>query len=246
MFILFEESKNKIEVESIMKITKKTLIMRRHLNSFYGDMNEAFWGLLSIIFLSFVFFMNSKELFYNLIYVLLGLAIMIIFIWRSMLPICFNRETKMVTHWANGVLYQKKWEDVELRHTKIITGRGDIYLSVFELTGGRKIMFEKIFYLSTQNLEYITQYMNYEEPQLNDEEINEIKIANFEYKFSEIFLNMLPKKITFFIVLFSPLLIVEIPLYYVMFILNKILPRRKIPKELLEACGCEEGERVYG
>lgn len=244
MFILFEELKNKIEVESISKITKNTLVMRRYLNSFYGDFNEMFFGLFSIIFISFILFINTKELFYNLIYILLGLVVMVIFIWRRMLPICFNRETKMVTHWANGTLYQKKWEDVELRHAIIATGRGNIDLSAFELTGGRKVMFEKTFYLSTQNLEYITQYMNYKEPQLDDKALNEIKMANFEYKFLEVFLNLLPKKMTFFIILFSPLLIIEIPLYYTMFILNKILPRRKIPKELLDACACKENETV--
>ena len=37
-----------------------------------------------------------------------------------------------------------------------------------------------------------------------------------------------------------------IPIDFLMYGLNKILPRRKIPKELLDACGCEEGERVYG
>lgn len=246
MFILFEDSENKIEVRSIIKVTKHTLIMRRYLNSFYGSFNQTFFGLFSIIFGSFIFFINTKELFYNLIYVLLGLGVIVIFIWRRMLPTCFNRETKMVSHWANGVLYQKKWEDVELRHARIVTGRGSIYLSAFELTGGRKIMFEKTLFLSTQNLDYITQYMNYEEPQLNNEAINEMKMANFEYKFLEVFLNILPTKMTFFIVLFSPLLIIEIALYYTMFILNKILPRRKIPKELFDACGCDEKDRVYG
>lgn len=246
MFILFEESENKIEVESIVKVTKHTLIMRRHLNSFYGSFNETFFGLFSIIFIYFILFINTKELLDNLIYVLLALGVIVIFRWRRMLPICFNRETKMVSHWANGVFYQKKWEDVELRHVRIVTGRGNIYLLAFELTGGRKIMFEKTFYLSSQNLKYITQYMDYEEPQLNNEAINEIKMANFEYKFSEVFLNILPTKMTFFIVFFSPLLIIEIPLYYTMFILNKILARRKTPKELLDACGCDKEDKVYG
>jgi len=36
------------------------------------------------------------------------------------------------------------------------------------------------------------------------------------------------------------------PTDLILYTLNKILPRRKIPKELLEACGCKEGERVYG
>jgi len=249
MFSIMPEEDD-IASESINNITESTLSMRRYSDFFYGELLGTFsglLGLLGIIFIYLVLFYNIKEFTINLFFsiVLSLVALIIIFIWRRTLPICFNRKTQTVSYWAHGVLFQKRWKDVRLYPKRVRRGRTTMFVLAFELEGGNKIKLEKTLYLDTDS-KYIIEYMNYEEPKLHDETINYIKIANFEYKFSEIFKHLLPKKITLWVVLFSPYIAVEIMLYYLMFFLNEVLPKREIPLELYEACECKEEKREYG
>jgi len=232
---------------SIVKITNTTLFLSRYRTLILGGVYGVFEALYSFILMFLLFFYLEGLEFYIYDF-LIVLSILVIVMWRMISPICFNRKNKTVSYWHFGVLYQKKWEDIEFYYEVFSSSKGSTTVLAFTLRGGNKIKFDKVLHLyGLSNFKkYLISYMENEDIEIDEELLRYIRLGNFEYKFSEIFSNILPKKITFFMVVFSPLIVIGILLYYVMFILNKILPRRKIPKELLEACGCEENEKVYG
>jgi len=258
---------------SVTKVTKDVLFMVRSYSTVLGG-NQ--WGtyifLLIIIGLlnslletsirmhGFIFFTkieNFKEYFNMMILPILGLTIALFF-WRRELPICFNKKTGMVSVWLKGRLFQLKRDNLRLYRDEQRAGRGggleatSFFVKEDESKKMHRVLIaDHILWLE----KLINDFLDGKDITFDEYTLNKIKRGNFELSIKKLFvLRFIDsyyafskwEKILLYPFYFLYSLLIGFPTDLLMYGLNKILPRREIPKELREACGISKDERVYG
>lgn len=185
---------------------------------------------------------------------ILPFYIWMIILWRLQLPICFNKKTQKVSTWIGGELAEIEWERFHMFDTKMNAGVQvimDVYLfTLFGKSGKRYPMTIWDDGNPAALKAFIDDFMNHKEPIIIDEGKMQIARGNFQFTYKQLFKQrfIFSKEQGIFsrIWLIFTAIFFTLPIDFLMYGLNKILPRRKMPKELQEVCGCKEGERVYG
>ena len=179
-------------------------------------------------------------------------------LWRRVLPICFNRTTKTISSWHKGKLYQANWDTLEaFAKTMIIVGphvpykQGVVAINLYHKTerldvpiAGTKHRSKTHQEASYMAWEYIRLFMEEGKKSIPESEfLNIAKTSNLKKVWSE---NIpFPPKgsgtiVTIFYIILLPYIIlgafISIPTDLIYIGLDKILPKRQSPKELLVAC----------
>ncbi len=194
-----------------------------------------------------------------------GMLIFIIFTlpffirWRRVLPVCFNRKTKKVSAWIKGELLQADWDTIEA-HVKTLTIGPRLGVLSVNLYPVKRRMGDRTPWslpiAGTENQSMTPQeasYMIWEYLRLFMEEgkqaipipdlLNKAKVSTLKEVWSEN--NPFPPKgsdiiqVIIGLILLPiaiPFALVSIPTDIIFIGLDKILPKRKPPKELLAAC----------
>jgi len=268
-------NKNKIEKYqangySTIKITDNTLYMAKRfpmwggVQSMYKITYTLF--LFPIYFALFLIIPNTGESF-TVFLIVMAFPTFIylggIFLWRMDLPLCFNRKTQMVTTYQEGQLCQIKWHRKLMYNYKFGPNAYGQYIYVHaidifrkdksvlgELSKDIRICIEREYSM------LIKDYMDGKEIVLDRKSQFHVDKYNFQLSIKELFISrfITPFKNRHPLEWFFAITFLELPLAIfilfpadiILYTLNKILPRRRISKELREACGCEEGEKIYG
>jgi len=252
--------------QSVIKITEDVIFMNRYYSNMSGGQYSTYSGIgigliifYIVIVLTFlspasqnidddITFMLFASLIILPLYMLQQIA------WRRELPICFNKKTQKVSAWINGELAEIEWERFHMFQTKIQDGAqstAEVWLFTLFGKSGKKYPMTIWDNLLPGGLyALVHDFMNHKEPIITEYGKMEIARGNFQFTYKELFLQRFKfrkeENIFMRIFLVFSAVFFTLPIDFSMYGLNKILPRRKIPKELLEACWCEEGERVYG
>jgi len=251
--------------QSIIKTTEDVVFMNRYYSNMSGSQYSTYSGIavgLFIFYFSsvFIFYLTSSEDINDDIYfillaslVIVPIYIGIIIMWRRELPLCFNKKTQKVSAWIDGELAEIEWERFHMFHTKIQDGaQATAKVFLFTLFGKSGKHYPMTIWdrLPAGLYAYVHDFMNHKEPIIVENGKMEIARGNFQFTFKELFVQRFTfrKEDNIFIRIFLVFTAIffTLPIDFLMYGLNKILPRRNIPKELLEACGCDEGESVYG
>ncbi len=193
-----------------------------------------------------------------------GMLIFIIFTlpflirWRRVLPVCFNRKTKKVSAWIKGELLQADWDTIEA-HVKTLTigpRLGVLSVNLYPVKrrmGDRTPWSLPIAGTERQSMtpqeasymiwEYLRLFMEegkqaIPEPNPVMKKVSGIKAVLSDNNPFPLKDRDLGQKIFNFILLpiATPFALVSIPTDIIFIGLDKILPKRKPPKELLAAC----------
>jgi hypothetical protein len=268
-FKITKEEKVRQEVyvtnQSIIKITEDVIFMNRYKSNMWGGQYSTYSGILIglevfYFFILFIYYTSSLEGGGSFVSSMLFLLLIIIPIfilqqiaWRRELPICFNKKTQKVSAWIGGELTEIEWERFHMFHTKIQDGaQATAKVFLFTLFGksGKRYPMTIWDELPAGLYAYVHDFMNHKEPIIVENGKMEIARGNFQFTFKELFIQRFTfrkeENIFMRIFLVFSAIFFTLPIDFLMYGLNKVLPRRKIPKELLDACGCEEGEGVYG
>jgi hypothetical protein len=249
--------------QSIIKTTEDVAFMNRYKSNMWGGQFSTYTGIgigltifYGINFLSlFQAPIENETLSFTLLIlpIILLLYTLIIVTWRRELPICFNKKTQKVSAWIGGELAEIEWEKFHMFHTKIQDGaQATAKVFLFTLFGksGKRYPMTIWDELPAGLYAYVHDFMNHKEPIIVENGKMEIARGNFQFTFKELFIQRFSfrkeENVFMRIFLVFSAIFFTLPIDFLMYGLNKVLPRRKIPKELLDACGCEEGERVYG
>ena len=189
-------------------------------------------------------------------------------IWRRELPVCFNRNTRTVSYWVKGELAQVNWDEIEAyAQTKrsVTAGSGTllkeqvIAFNVFTQGSGHYEPEEHNLTISAADSsggedpvaeakglwEYIRLYMNEGKGAMPETKITGA-ICSLKESIKEN--NPLPRPgdsvsefifNTIFLPLSLPFAFINIITDMVYCVLDKILPKRRLPKPLREACEAE-------
>jgi hypothetical protein len=228
----------------------------------YSTYSGTLLGLgIFYLFSVFTFFILNLEDLEEKIFGMLFLSsvtipfyIGIIIAWRRELPVCFNKKTQKVSAWIDGELAEIEWERFHMFPTKMNAGVQliiDVWLFTLFGKSGKKYPMSIWDDGSPGGLYvFLHNFMNHKEPIIVENGKMEIARGNFQFTFKELFIQRFTfrKEENIFIRIFLVFsaIFFTLPIDFLMYGLNKVLPRREIPKELIEACGCEDGERVYG
>jgi len=252
--------------QSVIKITEDVIFMNRYKSNMWGGQYSTYGGILlglEVFYLMslFIFFVLNLEnleektfLMFFLSLIAIPLFLLQQIAWRRELPICFNKKTQKVSAWINGELAEIEWERFHMFQTKIQDGAqstAEVWLFTLFGKSGKKYPMTIWDNLLPGGLyALVHDFMNHKEPIITEYGKMEIARGNFQFTYKELFLQRFKfrkeENIFMRIFLVFSAVFFTLPIDFLMYGLNKILPRREIPKELLEACGCEEGERVYG
>jgi len=269
-FKIAKEAKMHQEVyvtnQSVIKVTEDVIFMNRYKHLYWGGQYATYEGIHTGLFLFYVtslftFYVTGSEDIKDDIYFILFASLVIIpfyigiiIAWRRELPICFNKETQKVSAWIDGELAEIEWERFHMFPTKMNAGVQliiDVWLFTLFGKSGKKYPMTIWDDGSPGGLYvFLHNFMNQKEPIITEYGKMEIARGNFQFTYKELFLQRFTfrkeENIFMRIFLVFSAVFFTLPIDFLMYGLNKVLPRREIPKELLEACGCEEGERVYG
>ena len=267
---------NKIEKyetdgDKTIKVTDNTLYMAKRF-PMWGGVQSMYMATYIILGLLYIFSItglitiepdNVTGTTFDLLYILLSLLILPIFLWRMDLPLCFNRKTQMVTTYQEGQLCQVKWhKGLMYDHQFGPNAYGQyIYVHAIDVFRKNKSVVGELskdirICIERECSLLIEDYMDGKEIVLTKESQFLVDKYNFQLSIKTLFVSrfITPFKNRhplewFFAIAFYELpaaIFFLFPTDIILYILNKILPRRRMSKALTEACGCEEGERVYG
>ena len=251
------------------RITEKTLFMVSNRLAKYGT-TEGVKGYMGITFFMMYFFTgffyflllkdstDIEDLYFALLTLLgiLGVCMVVfiipnVFLWRFECPICFNKERQKIFFWEENELLQQEWKDVEFYVSRLpgFSTSGSTYSTAFDMYGSKTGKKYTTFIEYTHTSKSIANFMAGEPNQVSLREQEEIRRANLEFDFKDIFVfnyHLIPKGgWLFFIPLFTVVFFI-IPINVIVYGLNKYLPRKNPPAELLEACGYDKDYKVYG
>jgi len=258
---------------SVTKVTKDVLFMVRSYRSVFGNQWGAYFFMPVLVFLLICY---SIAIYYSIVIMgnpiwnptfinIVAISIPILFFlivvipWRRDLPICINKKTGVVSVWTKGELAQITKEELLLFRSEFRAGRSILRGAAFFLNGVvskkriKVLIIEEVDFLWLEKLIY--DFLDGKEITFDEYTLNKIKRGNFELSIKKLFvLRFIDsyyafskwEKILLYPFYFLYSIFIGFPTDLLMYGLNKILPRRKIPKELLEACGCKDGEKVYG
>lgn len=265
---------NKIEEyetdgHSTIKVTENTLYMAKRFPMWGGmqSMYIATYIILWLFYLStFGLFISvdSDELSFIVTYGIFFSSFMLpIFLWRMDLPLCFNRKTQMVTTYQEGQLCQVKWHRGLMYDHKFGPNAYGHYIYVHAIDIVRKdksvvgeLSKDIRICIERQCSLLIEDYMDGKEIVLSEESQFLVDKYNFQLSIKELFVSrfITPFKSRHPLEWFVAIAFYELPaaIFFlfptdiILYVLNKVLPRRNLPKELREACGCDDSEKVYG
>ena len=181
--------------------------------------------------------------------------------WRQEIPICFSRKKQKVFYWIDNELVQVSWKNFNFyfaTHPGLSTS-GLSYGDAFTLVGKKSHKHHKVFANYQGGYQGLNRFMSGDGFLLSKEEKIDILRGNFRFGCKDVFRAVLrpftktlfsrPFKFMYFF--HVPLLLIVIfglilPTRLMVLVLNKILPRKKLPAELLEACGLDKDYKVYG
>lgn len=184
-------------------------------------------------------------------FMILLMIIPFVIYWRFQCPICFNKETQMVSFWEKKELLQSKWEDVQFREERLpgLSTSGAVYSIAFDMYGSKSKKHYTTFFAYEYEEKNIDFFMEGNPLPIPQEELDEIRRSNFEFGYKDIFVSnykgIIDAGWLFPIAIFT-VVFFFIPVMLITHTLNKYLPRRKLPAELLEACGYSEDYELYG
>ena len=248
---------------NVTRITEKTLFMVSNRLAKYGT-TEGVKVYMGVTFFTMYFFIGLSyfsydDSIYNTIESLLillgicmvGFIIPNVFLWRFECPICFNKERQKVFFWEENELLQQEWKDVEFYVSRLpgFSTSGSTYSTAFDMYGSKTGKKYTIFIGYTYTSKSIANFMAGEPNQVSLREQEEIRRANLEFDFKDIFVSnykgVLSDGWLFPITTFTVIFFI-IPINVIVYGLNKYLPRKNPPAELLEACGYDKDYKVYG
>lgn len=266
-----EIEKYQTDGHKTIKVTENTLYMAKRF-PLWGGMQSMYMATYIILGLLYSFSMAGLITIepdkvtgstFEEVYIFIALLIPPIFLWRMDLPLCFNRKTQMVTTYQEGQLCQVKWHKGLMYDYKFGPNAYGQYIYVHaidivrknksvvgELSKDIRVCVERECSL------LIEDYMDGKEIELTDKSQFLVDKYNFQLSIKALFVSrfITPFKNRHPLEWFVAIAFYELPMAIfiffpadvILYIFNKILPRRRMSKELREACGCEKGEKVYG
>ena len=267
-----DEQKEEYQTDghSTIKVTENILYMAKRfpmwggVQSMYSITYTMF--LFPIYFALFLMLPNSEDSLVVLL-IIMGFPTIIylggIFLWRMDLPLCFNRKTQMVTTYQEGQLCQVKWhKGLMYDHKFGPNAYGQyIYVHAIDIVRENKSVVGGLsedirICVESECSTLIEDYMDGKEIVLDKESQFLVDKYNFQLSIKELFVSrfITPFKNRhtlewFFAIAFYELpmaIFIFFPTDMILYVLNKILPRRRIPKVLKEACGMSDDEKVFG
>jgi len=256
---------------STIKITDNTLYMAKRF-PMWGGVQSMYMATYVILGLLYMFSISGLITIepdkvtgttFDLLYICLALFIPPIFLWRMDLPLCFNRKSQMVTTYQEGQLCQVKWHRELMYNYKFGPNAYGQYIYVHAIDIFRKdksvlgeLSKDIRICIERECSTLIKDYMDGKKIVLDRKSQFHVDKYNFQLSIKELFISrfITPFKNRHPLEWFFAITFLELPLAIfilfpadiILYTLNKILPRRRISKELREACSCEEGEKVFG
>jgi len=262
-----------VDATTATKITKDTAFLTVQGFAYTGSQSEmkatlGLWIISVYMYLAFDLFVLghgwsevdwSTPIMWLIIY--FPFVLFQIYKWRREIPICFSRKKQKVFYWENNELLEVSWKNFEFYYAKH-PGAGpsvSSYGDAFDLRGKKSKKIYKIFANYQGGYSGISRYMRGEGFLLTKKEKIDILRGNFRFgckdailstynDFLETQFNEPLFPIVFFMapVHFILSILLTLPTRVMVLVLNKILPRKKLPAELLEACGLDKDYKVYG
>jgi len=251
--------------QSVIKVTEDVVFVNRYKSdisrsqySTYVRVTVGLFGfyfsiLLTLYIASSGNITDDIDLILFISFWTIPLIFLVIISWRIELPICFNKKTQKVSTWIDGELAEIEWEKFFMFATTIYAGKMRTEVLLFTLFGQNDKEYNMTIWdeASPGGLYvFLHNFMNHKEPIIVENGKMEIARGNFQFTYKELFVQRFTfrKEDNVFMrisLIFSAIFF-TVPIDFLMYGLNKILPRRKIPKELLEACGLDKDYKVYG
>jgi len=178
-------------------------------------------------------------------------------LWRRELPLCVDRKKGMIYGYRGGKLYEASKDSLVSYVNTLVAPGSASSVCRFELheVDNKEKIYTFLVYGELHTKVLVDDFLEGKEIVLSHEDRQTIKRGNGELNFKEMFhlrflapfgrLSLLWKIVYYPFYLFYAIFM-GFPVDLLMYALNKILPRRAIPKELREACGMGEDERVFG
>ena len=268
-----DEQKEEYQTDghSTIKVTDNILYMAKRF-PMWGGMQSMYMTIYIILGSFYLFSITGlisiepdkvTGTTFDLLYILLALFLPPLFLWRMDLPLCFNRKTQMVTTYQEGQLCQVKWhKGLMYDHKFGPNAYGQyIYVHAIDIVRENKSVVGGLsedirICVERQCAMLIEDYMDGKEIVLDKESQFLVDKYNFQLSIKELFVSrfITPFKNRhtlewFFAIAFYELpmaIFIFFPTDMILYVLNKILPRRRIPKVLKEACGMSDDEKVFG
>jgi len=247
----------------VIKITENKLYLATsYFNQIFAGTawTTRLYVMLVIVIVEMLFFIIGDTDFKSLLFGLVLISPVFIpamILWRRELPLCVNRDKGMIYGYRGGKLYEASRDNLVSYVNTLVAPGSASSVCRFELheVNNKEKIYTFLVYGELDTKVLVDDFLEGKEIVLSHNDSQTIKRGNGELNFKELFhlrflapfgrLSLVWKIVYYpFYLLYA--IFIGFPVDLLMYLLNKILPRREIPKELLEACGCEEGERVYG
>lgn len=265
---------------NIKKIADSTLYVRTMSGNEYNGRGRGAWLLiLMTVIVSYLYLYGAYLAHTNsdftetaadvFVYAVVTIGVFLLisswifYYWRTELPICFNRQTRLVSIWFKNQLVQTNWDEIEA-HVKVLSAvsasgtpyrEAILYYNAYVKEIPYSIPIPASFNWDKHEIEgaymiweYIRVFMEEGKDKLPPLDPPRVKheLSSWKQAFSEFnpFPIIKPSSDTlgwklFNIVIFPfefAFMFIAIPADLIYMGLDKILPRKKIPKSLRTAC----------
>jgi hypothetical protein len=182
---------------------------------------------------------------------------MAMILWRRELPLCVDGKKGMIYGYRGGKLYEASKDNLVSYVNTLVSPGSASSVCRFELheVNNKEKIYTFLVYGELHTKVLVDDFLEGKEIVLSQEDRQTIKRGNGELNFQELFhlrflapysrLSLVWKILYYpFYLLYA--IFMGFPVDLLMYVLNKVLPRRKIPEELREACGMGDDEKVFG